>query len=371
MKKISDAYDSAWKQIVSPERMAYPMSLGPELLYNSRQEMLKRVAFSILNKKGQKLSGITIINQTIPQCDLPCLVYLHSHSSNKAEVLQISQHFIDNFNICAFDFSGYGDSQGEFGTLGVKEHDDLRCVIDFLRETLDIEDIYLWGRSMGAVTAILYDSFHKNQEVQGMVLDSPFTEAKTMLCDLMTSRTKIPRFLLQGALIPIGSTIKSKTGFDVLENNPIEYAYRVTTPVYCFVGKDDVISRPDRVRQMFTKFGSRVKHMEVIDGEHNSYRDDPIVAAAFAFLMDVVNKRKERLKGHSDGDYLLPADGDRQDPHKLTGVSISVRDDANLPEPQGYRGETLSTDNSLEEKPREEEPQTNQPTANLEQAVSN
>ena len=310
MKKLFDSYDSAWKQIVAPERSNYPMSLGPELVYNSKQQLLKRVGFSVLNKTGRRLSGFTIINQTVPQCDLPCLIYLHSHSGTKAEALQVSQLCLDYFNICSFDFSGYGDSQGEYSTLGLKEHEDLRCVIDFLRESLDIEDIYLWGRSMGAVTAIWYDALHKNQEVQGIVLDSPFTEAKTMLCDLMTSRTKIPRFLLQGALIPIGSTIKSKTGYDVMENNPIDSAWRVTVPVYCFVGKDDVIARPERIRQMFVKLGSRIKHMEVVEGEHNSYRDDPIVLQALTWLVDIANRRKERKQGISDGDMLMPADGE-------------------------------------------------------------
>jgi pimeloyl-ACP methyl ester carboxylesterase len=349
MKKMLDSYESAWKQIVSPERMNYPMSLGPELLYNSKQDLLKRVAFSIINKKGLRLSGFTIINQRVPQCDLPCLVYLHSHSGTKAEALQITQHLLDHFNICSFDFSGYGDSQGEFGTLGLKEHDDLRCVIDYLRETLDIEDIYLWGRSMGAVTCILYDSYHKNQEVQGIVLDSPFTETKTMLCDLMTSRTKIPRFLLHGALIPIGSTIKTKTGYDVLENNPIESAYRVTVPVYCFVGRDDTISKPERVRQMFVKFGSIRKQFELVDGEHNSYRDDPVVLQALNWLLDVSAKRKDRMKGNSDGDMLLPADGEPS--QQLDMVSISVSKNQDRLNPSGQeKEEILLTEISSSEK---------------------
>ena len=131
---------------------------------------------------------------------------------------------LDNFNICSFDFSGYGSSEGQYSTLGMKEHKDLRAVVEYLRDTLDIEEIYLWGRSMGAVTSILFAHHNNDIDIQGMVLDSPFTETKTMICDLISSRASVPRFLIKTALIPIGSTIKAKTGYDVLANNPIDIA---------------------------------------------------------------------------------------------------------------------------------------------------
>ena len=131
---------------------------------------------------------------------------------------------LDNFNICSFDFSGYGSSEGQYSTLGMKEHKDLRAVVEYLRDTLDIEEIYLWGRSMGAVTSILFAHHNNDIDIQGMVLDSPFTETKTMICDLISSRASVPRFLIKTALIPIGSTIKTKTGYDVLGNNPIDIA---------------------------------------------------------------------------------------------------------------------------------------------------
>ena len=134
---------------------------------------------------------------------------------------------LDNFNICSFDFSGYGSSEGQYSTLGLKEHKDLRAVVEYLRDTLDIEDIYLWGRSMGAVTSILFSHHNKDIDIQGMVLDSPFTETKTMICDLISSRASVPRFLIKTALIPIASTIKTKTGYDVLSNNPIDLAESV------------------------------------------------------------------------------------------------------------------------------------------------
>lgn len=178
----------------------------------------------------------------------------------------------------------------------MKEHKDLRAIVTYLRECLDIEDIYLWGRSMGAVTSILFAHHSHDIDIQGMVLDSPFTETKTMICDLITSRASIPRLLIKTALLPISSTIKSKTNYDVLSNNPIEYAGSLHTPVYMFVSKDDVIARPDRVEQMFKKFSSRDKIFDKIEGEHHSYREDEVIQKVHQWLMQVVNRRKSEKK---------------------------------------------------------------------------
>jgi hypothetical protein len=42
--------------------------------------------------------------------------------------------------------------------LGVKEKDDLQSVIDFIYENKRVSTVGLWGRSMGAVTSLMYMS---------------------------------------------------------------------------------------------------------------------------------------------------------------------------------------------------------------------
>jgi len=55
-----------------------------------------------------------------------------------------------------FDFAGCGKSSGEYVTLGWKETDDLSQLIDILTRDYSATQISLWGRSMGAVTAIMF-----------------------------------------------------------------------------------------------------------------------------------------------------------------------------------------------------------------------
>lgn len=84
--------------------------------------------------------------------------------------------------VLSFDFAGSGHSEGDYVSLGWFEQDDLETVVDYLRESDWISTIGLWGRSMGAVTAIMYCS--KDPLIGGLVLDSPFSSLRGLVEDL-------------------------------------------------------------------------------------------------------------------------------------------------------------------------------------------
>lgn len=84
---------------------------------------------------------------------------------------------LDGFNVCLFDFAGYGNSEGDFVTMGVEEMWDIELVIQHLERSFGQKKFVLWGRSMGAVAALLYlqkIAIHGNHQVVSAVFDSPF-----------------------------------------------------------------------------------------------------------------------------------------------------------------------------------------------------
>jgi alpha-beta hydrolase superfamily lysophospholipase len=74
-----------------------------------------------------------------------------------------------------------------------------------LRKERRVSTIGLWGRSMGAVTALLHAD--RDPSIAGIVLDSPFSDMKILINELAKSYTKIPSFLVSGALKLVRSTI--------------------------------------------------------------------------------------------------------------------------------------------------------------------
>ena len=75
--------------------------------------------------------------------------------------------------VFTFDFAGCGNSEGVYISLGYFEKEDVDCVFKYLRGLGTVSSIGIWGRSMGAVTALMYAD--GNHEIGCIVCDSPFS----------------------------------------------------------------------------------------------------------------------------------------------------------------------------------------------------
>ena len=85
------------------------------------------------------------------------LVYAHGNASSRVEGLsQLALALHLGCQCVALDCCGSGQSDGEYVSLGYKEQDDVAAVLEHERATgRGVGDVVLWGRSMGAVTALL------------------------------------------------------------------------------------------------------------------------------------------------------------------------------------------------------------------------
>ena len=120
----------------------------------------------------------------------PCIIYCHGNAGNKIDIIEIFEFLYWDFNICSFDFSGAGFSEGEFVTLGFNEMYDIQAVVDFLRKELNIQKIILWGRSMGAVSSLRYAEIDPN--LKAIVLDSPFSNFPVLIQEILSNKFLMP-----------------------------------------------------------------------------------------------------------------------------------------------------------------------------------
>lgn len=123
---------------------------------------------------------------------MPCIIYMHGNAGNKLEAEGYVPMLLRNgITLFAFDFSGCGNSEGEWVTLGWKEKDDLKAVITYLKTLPSVGKIGLWGRSMGASTAIMYMAEH-NEEVSVAILDSCYSSFGVIVNHLAANQFGIP-----------------------------------------------------------------------------------------------------------------------------------------------------------------------------------
>lgn len=111
---------------------------------------------------------------------MPCVMYLHAHGGSVVDALSMRHYFLPRVAFCIFDFAGCGLSEGEYISLGPKEKRDALIVIDYIRKEHNVGQVFLWGRSMGAVASIMLASENPDA-VSGLVLDSPFSDLTKMV----------------------------------------------------------------------------------------------------------------------------------------------------------------------------------------------
>ena len=163
--------------IVRPPRNQYPSDSGVTTSQNYGGFACSSYNFAIKNSKNEDLQ-CTFTTLTNPEEGIqrPCVVYMHGNAGNKQEGNSLAPLLLSQgIDLFTFDFSGCGNSGGEWVTLGWKEQEDLMAVLQSLAQGGKTSKVAFWGRSMGAATAILFDEDTSPVPISCMVLDSAFS----------------------------------------------------------------------------------------------------------------------------------------------------------------------------------------------------
>jgi alpha-beta hydrolase superfamily lysophospholipase len=213
---------------------------------------------------------------------LPCVIYLHTHNSSRLEAREILPVLLpSNINVFTFDFSGSGLSEGEFVTLGWNEKEDLKTVIEFIRNEEKATCIGLWGRGMGAVTSLLYAD--QDPCIGGIVLDSPFLSLKMLAEEELEKRSSLPGFIKSSAFAFVRKTILAKAKFDVNDINTLEHVMHTFVPaIFSRASEDECISE-HHLQDLYSAYLGEKKLVK-FSGNHNSRRPNYFLDSVAIFF---------------------------------------------------------------------------------------
>lgn len=285
--------DTAWKMIIQPQRQAYSSdNVGPGVSSFGNINM-HRCDFSVQSRSGELIpvtvfvpvaGGVEVGPSAHKVLNCPCVIYAHSQSGNKLEGLFLLEWCASQgYGLCVFDFLGCGKAGGLYVTLGWNEQDDLASVIECVTRDYRATQVALWGRSMGAVTILLYLEHH-SELISAVVVDSPFTDVSVMIQDVASSFVKIPGFLVKMAISSFSGIILKKTGYDVLELRPIDSVPRCSAPITFILAKKDKLALPQRSKEMFRLYKGKDKVIIESEGEHATMRERHVIDKACNFL---------------------------------------------------------------------------------------
>ena len=131
-----------------------------------------------------------------------------------------------------FDFPVYGKREGEYISLGYHEKEDVRVVIDFVKKIEGVGEIGLWGRSMGAATALLYS--YSDERVKAQCVDSPFADFRELSIQLCKKEINIPEPIINTVLF-FKKTVRKKNDMDIDQLRQIDFVGISKTPIFLFM----------------------------------------------------------------------------------------------------------------------------------------
>lgn len=259
--------------IIRPPRAEYdPKNDLLDQEFMLKGKWFQRKDLEVVNSRGDVLQCSHYVPIVSPDGKpLPCVIYCHGNSGCRADASEAAIILLpSNITVFTLDFSGSGLSGGEHVTLGWHEKDDLKAVVDHLRADGNVSLIGLWGRSMGAVTSLMYGA--EDPSIAGMVLDSPFSDLVDLMMELVdTYKFRLPKFTVKFAIQYMRKAIQKKAKFDITDLNTIKVAKSCFVPVLLGHAIDDDFILPHHADRIFEAYVGD-KNIIKFEGDHNSPR---------------------------------------------------------------------------------------------------
>lgn len=291
---IKHGYNELVNLIIRPPRAQYELEdLGPASFAFGNQQYQRR-DFSVVNDRQQTLQ----CSHWLPRqesvngvTEFPCVIYLHGNSSCRVEALSVLRTCLaSGMTVVAFDCGGCGKSDGDYISLGYYEREDLKAVIEHLRANTRVTTVGLWGRSMGAATALLHAD--RDPTIAGIVVDSAFTNLEQLVQEIVERGRRegytIPGFAVKIVMKFIRSSVQKRANFDVKRLSPIEHASISFVPALFIAALGDEFIAPHHSDQIYAQYAGD-KNIVKVKGDHNTVRPQFLLDSAGIFLQTALH----------------------------------------------------------------------------------
>ncbi|MBU2929502.1 alpha/beta hydrolase [Winogradskyella psychrotolerans] len=230
-----------------------------DTLYKNNSAMFKRKKLKFLTYDNLEQSALlTYTHIAKPK---GTIILLHGSSHTKMHFYDLSKFLAKNgFNSVALDIRGFGESEGQFFTFGVKESKDIQKLVDVLINEEDLSNIGIWGQSIGG--ALTIQSMGSDHRIAYGISESTYTDLKSNIQGYFKRHTGFNLALVSDFLVERAGRIGD---FDPNDASPIKYSKHITQPTLIIHGGQDEAIDISNSETIFSAIKSKDK--EFIDVE--------------------------------------------------------------------------------------------------------
>lgn len=220
------------------------------------------------NPRGEKLWGV--LNLPIKKGKVPAVIIAHGFNGSKSErkFVKLARQLSKNgIAVLRFDFSGCGDSEGDFEKMSIhQEVEDLKAAYENLarQPSIDRKRIGVLGHSLGALIACLFQI--KNSVAKTLVLIAPALDQENLFKIWYNSK-EITKWRKKGYI----DTPKCRIGLQYLNEakNYTSVASNLKIPTLIIHGKKDKDVPLKFSKRLLKLLGGKRKMVVVDDADHN------------------------------------------------------------------------------------------------------
>lgn len=215
------------------------------------------------------------------------VILIHGYTARNIVMFTIAdQYYKRGYSILAPDMRGHGKSSGIFTTYGIKEKEDIKAWISWIKSFYPDAKIIVQGESMGAATA-MYLSGENPKDVIATIEDCGYTSYYEMYENKVKGKLRI---IAKPAAILANIFIKTIIGADLFKSN-IESMKNTHIPVLFINGGLDEIVPKDMCQRLYEAH-SGIKEIYISKGaghaESKLYDADIYFQRIFAFLDNIL-----------------------------------------------------------------------------------
>ena len=238
-------------------------------------ETYKGVDFAVQAKDGVEVPGTYYESQ---EGNKRTVILAHGAGGERLCLAPLAEAYLKNgISVVTYDQRGSGESKDPKVSFGYYEKQDIERLVQYAKEEMGAETVYVHGQSMGAMTVALYAATEKAKEqVDAVILDSPVPGMENML-RLMFGGEEEMNSLQNDYILGCGGIyLKLFYGFSYSDTDSIEKMKQNHIKTMVILSEKDEVCLPRYVKQLYDNIAAKDKELLRVNSAHvEGIIDDP------------------------------------------------------------------------------------------------